>query len=49
MSVPCRSLHEKLCKAGGAGRTQKRTGPVCSLRTALAASPARLCPGLGGA
>lgn len=49
MSIPCRSLHKKLCKAGGARRTQNRTGPVCSLHTALAASPAQLCPGLSSA
>lgn len=47
MSIPPRSL-QKLCKAVGAGRTQKRRGSGCSLRTAhwspsLALSGARWC------
>ena len=47
MSIPCRSLHEKSRKAGGAGQTQKRTGPVHGLQPPAASAPRspRLQPG----
>lgn len=44
---PSRSLQEKLCKCGGGGRAQERTGPARSLHgapAALGAPAARLCP-----
>lgn len=37
---PSRSLHEKLCKSGGAGRAQRCTGPARSSQGGRPAAPA---------